>query len=707
MIIFVKTLYGKLVKIEVEPNATIEDIKDKVYIKEGYPIDRQDYIFAGKKLENEKKLEDYGIIEESTLHMILYKQGCRLPPIYINYDGKETEKRICICHGVKYVKEQIEKQFKIKPEFQELRLNGQILEDENNKNVLKDLKSYSKIELINIKPKDNFRKYYDIIEEPIGIGGFGKVYKAKEKETNKEKAIKIFDKNEIKKEFFSNNFYEMTEKDMKLYIIRFENEIKYMKIMEGQNKENINTVKFYEHFHTEKEFVIVMELCDGNLTNLFKKKKKNECFNIEEIYNILTQLNNSFKLMNENKIIHRDLKLENILIKYIDIENTKYIVKLTDYGISRQLLDATHLSTKIGTPKFMAPEILEENNNYNEECDLWSLGVIIYILSFKKYPYDCQANQGILNLIKNNEQKFFKEAENKELNDLIHKLLIKDPIKRMNWNQYFNHSFFKNRIKTINKKYNEINLIVTIEKEDINKDIYFLDNSDGYYTNNGKYRDRNMNGYCEINESIVDVYINNQKYKCKKYFKPENEGLYEIKLIFNNYISDCSFMFSFCENITYINLTYFNSENVSDMSYMFSNCYNLRNINFSSIDTKNVANMSHMFYNCHSITNLNLSSFDTEYVTNMSYMFSNCYNIRDINLSSFDTEYVTNMSYMFSNCYNIKDINLSSFDTKNVTNMSYMFFSTISLKSVVIQKERENPSLIELIKKEKKMLLYK
>ena len=675
MIIFVKTLTGKLVKIEVEPNATIEDVKEEVYYKEHYPIDQQDYIFAGKKLENEKKLEDYGISEESTLHMILYKKGCRLPPIYINYDGKETEKRICICHGVKYLKEQIEKQFKIKPEFQELRLNGQILEDENDKNVLKDLKSYSKIELINIRPKDDFRKYYDIIGEPIGMGGFGKVYKAKEKERNVEKAIKIFDKNEIKKEFFSNNFYEMTEQDMKLYIIRFENEIKYMKIMEGQNKKNINTVKFYEHFHTEKEFVIVMELCDGNLTNLFKKK--NECFNIEEIYNILTQLNNSFKLMNENKIIHRNLKLENILIKYIDIENTKYIVKLTDYGISRQLLDATHFSTKIGTPKFMAPEILEGNNNYNEECDLWSLGVIIYILSFKKYPYDCQADEGILNIIKNNGQKYLEKTENKELNDLIHKLLIKDPIERINWEKYFNHSFFKNRINTINEKYNEINLIVAIEKDDINKDIYFLDNSDGYYGTNGKYIYRNMNGYCEINdEKIVDVYINNQKYKCKKYFKPENEGLYEIKLIFYNYIRDCRFMFSFCENITYINLTYFNSKNVSDMSYMFSNCYNLRNINFSSIDTKNVVNMSHMFYNCHSITNLNLSSFDTEYVTNMSYMFSNCYNIRDINLSSFDT--------------------------KNVTNMSYMFTSNHFLKSVVIQKERENSSLIELIKKSNK-----
>ena len=309
MIIFVKTSTGKSVRIEVEPNDTIEKVKDKVYNKEGIPSDQQDYIFAGKKLENEKKLEDYGICKESTLHMLFKKSGCRLPPIYINFNGEETEMRICICHGVKYLKEQLEKKFGIKSEFQELRLKGQILEDyENNENVLKDLKSYSTIELIkNTKPKedlendyndykelykkkrkgdliiqlvdriyrenDDFRKYYDIIGEPIGIGGSGKIYKAKEKGSNEEKAIKIIDKNEIKKEFFSNNFCEMTEQDMKSYIISFENEINYMKIMEGKNKENINTVKYYEYFHTENEFAIVMELCDSNLTKLFENKK--------------------------------------------------------------------------------------------------------------------------------------------------------------------------------------------------------------------------------------------------------------------------------------------------------------------------------------------------------------------------------------------------------------------------------------------------
>ena len=108
----------------------------------------------------------------------------------------------------------------------------------------------------------------------------------------------------------------MTKKEMKQYIDISKNEIKLMKIIAGKDKENINTVKYYEYFNTKNEFTIVMELCDNNITQLFENTKKDEWLNIDVIYNILNQLNNSFKIMNENKICHRDLKLENILIKY-------------------------------------------------------------------------------------------------------------------------------------------------------------------------------------------------------------------------------------------------------------------------------------------------------------------------------------------------------------------------------------------------------
>ena len=133
--------------------------------------------------------------------------------------------------------------------------------------------------------------------------------------------------------------------------------------------------------------------------------------------------------MNENKIVHRDLKLKNILIKYENKEKDKYKVKLTDYGISKQLLNITHLSKKKGTTKYEAPEILKGYKNYKEEWDLWCLGTIIYILCFRKFPYNGETELALLNCIKNsikNGQKLLK-TENKELNDIIEKLLIIEP----------------------------------------------------------------------------------------------------------------------------------------------------------------------------------------------------------------------------------------------------------------------------------------
>ena len=511
------------------------------------------------------------------------------------------------------------------------------------------------------REEQDFRKYYDVIGEPIGSGGFGKVYKAKDKEKNENRAIKVMDKNKIKNEYFSIYLCEIPEEDMKSYIDSFENEIKCMKILEGKNKENINTVKFYEYFHTENEFAIVMELCDDNLTNLFRCKKKDEGLNRDEIYNILNQLNNSFRIMFENKIVHRDLKLENILLKYENGDQSKYIVKLTDYGISKQLLQVTHLTTKIGTPKLMAPEILEGNNNYNEECDLWSLGVIIYRLYFKKYPYDCEIGSGVLNLI--NGKKILKTIEDKELNDLVQKLLIKNPKERMNWNEYFNHSFFNKTFNNI--KNNEIHMIIKIDRHDFNKDVSFLS------------KDRK-----DFDESNIILFINNKEYIYANGFQLEKERLYKIKLIIKIDVKDCSYMFSNCNKIISLDLSSFDTKNVTNMSNMFSDCSNLTSLNLSSFNTKNVTNMSNMFSNCSKITGLDLSSFETKKVTNMSNMFSNCKNITNLDLSIFDTHNVSNMKNMFSDCHNLTSLNLSSFDTKNVFNMSSMFSNCSKITSL-------------------------
>ncbi|MCM1236051.1 MAG: BspA family leucine-rich repeat surface protein, partial [Ruminococcus flavefaciens] len=132
-------------------------------------------------------------------------------------------------------------------------------------------------------------------------------------------------------------------------------------------------------------------------------------------------------------------------------------------------------------------------------------------------------------------------------------------------------------------------------------------------------------------------------------------------------------MFNGCSNLTSLDVSDFDTQNITDMSGMFIDCSNLVNLDLGNFDTQNVTNMSNMFYGCSSLVNLNLSNFATQNVTNMAHMFAHCISLHNIDLSSFNTQNVTNMSQMFMDCISLGNIDLSGFDTQNVTDMSYMF----------------------------------
>ena len=138
---------------------------------------------------------------------------------------------------------------------------------------------------------EDFEIYFD---EPLGKGGFGEVYKGKEKNTGKVYAIKRFSKENL-----------------------FEEELKNMKIM----NECENSVKYFGYFERNNLIYLIMELCNYSLAQKIKNKKLND----KEIKEILEQLNNVFKIMNDNTIIHRDIKPENILLK--KLENNEYLYK--------------------------------------------------------------------------------------------------------------------------------------------------------------------------------------------------------------------------------------------------------------------------------------------------------------------------------------------------------------------------------------------
>ena len=146
-------------------------------------------------------------------------------------------------------------------------------------------------------------------------------------------------------------------------------------------------------------------------------------------------------------------------------------------------------------------------------------------------------------------------------------------------------------------------------------------------------------------------------------------------------------MFYFCQRLTELDLTNFDTLKVTDMNYMFFKV-RAQEIDLSSFNTSNVTNMSYMFGECGFLTNINLSGFNTSKVTNMSAMFKGCDVLTKLDLSKFKTSKVAYMNEMFSNCTSLKSLKVSdlNFNTVNVINMKRMFYNCSSLTEIPVAK---------------------
>ena len=257
------------------------------------------------------------------------------------------------------------------------------------------------------------------LEKLIGAGTFGEIYEGLDIRSGKKVAIK-----RIKKKLLYENG--------NFLLNAYNKEIEIMRLCECEN-----SVKFFCDFDTENHRNIIMELCDKDLLCYLYERKT--AFTIDEIRETFLQLNNAFRKMRNNNILHRDLKLGNVLIKFIDETKTKFIPKLADYGFSKELSIYNTRTTHLGTPATMAPEIMM-NMPYDDKSDLWSVGIMMYQLYYKEIPYDGMTEMEILNKIKANTP--YKQPEDKNFRDLLNKIFVMNPQNRINWNDYFNHPFF-------------------------------------------------------------------------------------------------------------------------------------------------------------------------------------------------------------------------------------------------------------------------
>ncbi len=260
-----------------------------------------------------------------------------------------------------------------------------------------------------------FNNEYEGINE-IGRGGFCTVFKVRNVIDKKFYALKLF--------------YDSKE--------LYEKEMNALKIFKNKNITQLKGGFFDE---TNQGYCIVMELCDGNLRDILKKyKPKGLPINI--IKKIFIQLNDALKAMIDIELIHRNLKPFNILIKYTDKNRTNFDIKLSSFKFSEYITEKIeeYEYDYCGTLNYMAPEV--EKSYYNNKCDLWSLGVILYELYTNKYIF--YSNNKEETRINRKKGIIKNETDNEMINKLIRKLIQVDIDKRITWEEYFKDEFFKN-----------------------------------------------------------------------------------------------------------------------------------------------------------------------------------------------------------------------------------------------------------------------
>ena len=265
-------------------------------------------------------------------------------------------------------------------------------------------------------------KKYKILDK-LGSGSFGKVYLAQNKFTKEKVAMK-----EIKK----------SNKDL-LSDGEIKDEIDILKSLDHPD-----IVRIIESYNTKDSYVLVTEYCEGG--ELYDQVRNQ--LSETQIAVIFKQLLSGLAYLHSHNIVHRDLKLENILIQEIEKSKTTaedlFTIKIIDFGTARIFDNKTKPQSIVGSSYYIAPEVL--NQKYGKECDLWSVGVILYMFVVGHAPFDgCDDEEITGNIQKGiykKDDKRWKKAS-KDVKDLIQKLLIYSPKKRLTALQALKHPWFK------------------------------------------------------------------------------------------------------------------------------------------------------------------------------------------------------------------------------------------------------------------------
>ena len=270
----------------------------------------------------------------------------------------------------------------------------------------------------------NFFDYYEMLDD-LGEGIFGSVKLGVEKKTKERVAIKIIKKKKAK------------PSDIELV----RTEIDIMKLCHHPN-----VVHLLDHFENAEYIFIVMEyIRGGRLTDYMKEKKFH--FSEKRAAEIIYEIAIGVKYLHKYGIIHRDLKPDNIMLTE---SNDKGHIKIMDFGLSKILGKKEKTSDGFGTLTFVSPEVLIRKP-YNKEIDIWSIGVILYLILSGDLPFDDEEDdeQKIANSIVFNEVEFPSKKfgnKSKEVIELIKRCLTKEPKDRIKIDEIIKSDWIQSHI---------------------------------------------------------------------------------------------------------------------------------------------------------------------------------------------------------------------------------------------------------------------
>ena len=289
------------------------------------------------------------------------------------------------------------------------------------------------------------------IRRTIGKGNFGKVLLGISKKTGEKVAIKIIDKLKVNKTYNS----EQIKREINII----------------QKMEHLNIIKIYRVENDLMKYKIIMEFCEkGELYEHIVKEKK---LKQEEAAYFYFQLINGLEYIHSKSIVHRDLKPENLLI------TNNNILKIIDFGLCNYHDINKLLSTPCGSPSYASPEMVSGNNYDGILVDIWCTGIILFAMLSGYLPFEADDNYSLFKKIIKCEINYPSNISETSL-DLIQKILVKEPKKRINIAQIKKHPFYLEGKKIFEETHREY--IIKLENSN-KKRLYSKFNSNGQFTN--------------------------------------------------------------------------------------------------------------------------------------------------------------------------------------------------------------------------------